>query len=121
MSTLNTFFAVFLGSKTSAKMAAWNDLSEVERKAREQEGIAAWKDWTQRHQGAIVAMGGPLGKTKKIAPTGIEDITNAMAAFTIVQAESHAAAAKLFLNHPHFTSFPGDSIEVMPVLPIPGA
>jgi hypothetical protein len=87
MSTLNTFLAVFLGSKTSAKMAAWNDLSEVERKAREQEGIAAWKDWTQRHQGAIVAMGGPLGKTKKIAPTGIEDITNAMAAFTIVQAE----------------------------------
>jgi hypothetical protein len=66
-------------------------------------------------------MGGPLGKTKKISPNGIEDITNAMGAFTVVRAESHAAAAKLFLDHPHFTIFPGESIEVMPVLPIPGA
>ena len=121
MSTSNMFLAVFLGDKSSAKMSAWNALSEVERKAREQEGIAAWKSWAQRHAGAIVTMGGPLGKTKKISATGIGDITNAMGAFTIVRAESHAAAAKLFLNHPHFTIFPGEAIEVMPVLPIPGA
>ena len=44
-----------------------------------------------------------------------------MGAFTVVRAESHAAAAKLFEKHPHFTIFPGDSVEVMPVLPIPGA
>ena len=30
------------------------------------------------------------------------------------------AAAKLFENHPHFTIFPGESVEIMPVLPIPG-
>jgi len=121
MSTLNTFLAVFLGSKSSPKMAAWNALSDGERKAREQEGMAAWKGWAQRHQSAIVAMGGPLGKTKKISPNGIEDVSNAMGAFTIVRAESHEAAAKLFLDHPHFKIFPGESIEVMPVLPIPGA
>ena len=28
--------------------------------------------------------------------------------------------AKLFEKHPHFTIFPGESVEVMPVLPIPG-
>jgi len=38
----------------------------------------------------------------------------------VVQAETHEAAAKLFLNHPHFSIFPGDSIEVMENLPIPG-
>jgi hypothetical protein len=38
MSTNDTFLAVFLGSKTSAKMAAWNALSEAERRAREQQG-----------------------------------------------------------------------------------
>jgi hypothetical protein len=26
----------------------------------------------------------------------------------------------LFLKHPHFSIFPGDSIEIMEVLPIPG-
>ena len=29
-------------------------------------------------------------------------------------------AAKLFLNHPHFMIFPGDRVEVMECLPIPG-
>ena len=64
-------------------------------------------------------MGGPLGKTKKIGPKGIADISNELSAFMVVRAESHEAAAKLFENHPHFTVFPGDSVEVMPVMPIP--
>ena len=51
----------------------------------------------------------------------IEDISNLMSAYTVVRAESHDAAAKMFEGHPHFTIFPGDSVEVMPVLPIPGA
>ena len=44
-----------------------------------------------------------------------------MGAFTVVRAESHEAAAKLFEQHPHFAIFPGDAVEIMPVLPIPGA
>ena len=43
-----------------------------------------------------------------------------MGAFTVVRAASHEAAAKLFEDHPHFSIFPGESIEIMPVLPIPG-
>jgi hypothetical protein len=26
----------------------------------------------------------------------------------------------MFENHPHFTIFPGDSVEIMECLPIPG-
>jgi hypothetical protein len=119
MST-DTYLAVFLGSKTSPKMAAWNALPEAERKAREQQGIAAWKGWVEKHQGAIQAMGGPLGKTKKVDATGLADIANEMGAFTVVSAASHEAAAKMFENHPHFAIFPGERVEIMPVLPIPG-
>lgn len=57
-------------------------------------------------------MGGPLGKTKKGSPNGIEEISNAMRAFTVVCAESQEAAAKLFEDHPHFTHFPGNSVEM---------
>jgi hypothetical protein len=71
-------------------------------------------------QGAIVEMGGPLGKTKKVDAQGIADVSNHMGAFTVVRAESHEAAAKMFEDHPHFSIFPGESIEIMPVLPIPG-
>ena len=121
MTTNDTYLAVFLGSKNSPRMKAWMALPEAERRAREQEGMAAWKAWVEKNQAAVQAMGGPLGKTKKVTERGIEDVTNEMGAFTVVRAESHEAAARLFEKHPHFTIFPGKSIEIMPVLPIPGA
>jgi hypothetical protein len=120
MSTETTYLAVFLGNKASPRRAAWDALSEADRRAKEREGIAAWKAWVEKHAGAIVSMGGPLGKTKKVTPHGIEDTSNHLAAFTLVRAESHEAAAKLFEKHPHFSIFPGESVEIMPVLPIPG-
>jgi hypothetical protein len=121
MSTNDTYVAVFLGSKTSPRRAAWDALPEGDRRAKEREGIAAWKAWVEKHHAAIVAVGGPLGKTKRVTQRGIDDTSNNIGAFTVVRAGSHEAAAKLFEKHPHFTIFPGDSIEIMPVLPIPGA
>lgn len=119
MSATNTYVAVFVGSKTGKKMAAWNALPQAARQAKEREAIAAWNAWAEKHAQAIVS-GGPLGKTKRISERGIEDISNEIGAFTVVRADSHEAAAKLFENHPHFTLFPGDAVEIMPVLPIPG-
>jgi hypothetical protein len=116
----NTFLAIFLGSKTSPQMTAWNALPEAERQAKMQRGLAAWHGWVDKHKSAIVTMGGPLGKTKKVDAKGISDISNALGGFTVVRAESHEAAAKLFEDHPHFSVFPGESVEIMPVLPIPG-
>ncbi len=121
MSTQSTYLAIFCGSKKSPRRAAWDALPEGDRRTREREGIAAWKGWVERHQNAIIDMGGPLGKTKKVTQRGIDDTSNDLGAFTVVRAESHEAAAKLFEGHPHFTIFPGDSVEIMPVLPIPGA
>jgi hypothetical protein len=107
MSANNTFLAVFLGSKTNPRMTAWNALPEAERLAKQQEGIAAWKAWAEKHQAAIVGMGGPLGKTKKVSQRGIEDTSNEMGAYMVVRADSHEAAAKLFERHPHFTTSRG--------------
>jgi hypothetical protein len=115
----DTYLAVFVGSKNSAKMAAWNALSEAERKAKEMEGITAWKAWVTKHQASLAEMGGPLGKTKKVGSGGISDVSNELGAFTVVRAASHEAAAKMFENHPHFAIFPGEAVEIMPVLPIP--
>lgn len=121
MSANDTYLAVFLGSKAGPRRKAWDALADGERRAKEQEGMAAWKAWAEKHQAEIVAMGGPLGKTKKASRQGIEDTINEMAAFTMVRAASHDAAAEMFENHPHFTIFPGEAVEIMPILPIPGA
>ncbi len=108
MATNDTYLAVFLGSKTSPRMKAWMALPEAERRAKEQEGMAAWKAWVEKHRAAVSVMGGPLGKTKKITGRGIEDVSNEMGAFMVVRADSHEAAARLFEKHPHFTIFPGE-------------
>jgi hypothetical protein len=121
MSTNNTYLAVFLGSKTSPKMTAWHALPEAEKQAKQKEGIAAWHAWVEKHKASIVEMGGPLGKTKKISPRGTEDVSNELCACMIVRGDSHEAVAKMFEKHPHFTVFPGESVEIMPVLPIPAA
>ena len=120
MTDTNTYLAVFLGSRNNPRMQAWMALPEDQRKAKEREGMAAWHAWMEKHKDAMVQGGGPLGKTKKVSPSGIEDISNEIGAFMVLRAPSHEAAAKLFENHPHFTVFPGERVEVMPVLPIPG-
>ena len=120
MDAQNLYLAVFLANKNSPRMKQWEALPESERQAKAQEGMAAWKGWVGKYKDAIVEMGGPLGKTKRIDPEGIMDISNNLTAYTVVRAAYHDAAAKLFENHPHFTIFPGESVEVMPVLPIPG-
>jgi len=120
MNSTNTYLAVFLGSKSGPRWAAWEALPEKERRAKEREGMAAWKGWVEKHHAAILSMGGPLGKTKKVSQSGTADTSNPMGAFTVVRADSHEAAARMFEKHPHFTIFTGESIEIMPVLPIPG-
>jgi hypothetical protein len=117
---MKRFLAIYTGSEAAHERSGWNKLTEDKRKALQAEGIKAWMQWGTTHAAAIVDQGSPLGKTKRAARDGIGDTKNNIAGYVIVQAESHEAAAKLFENHPHFAIFPGDSVEIMECLPIPG-
>jgi hypothetical protein len=116
---MKKFLAIYIGTEAALERAQWSQLDEEKRKTRQAAGFAAWVEWARVHAASIVDQGTPLGKTKRASPEGIDDIKNVMAAYVIVQAESHEAAAKLFQDHPHFTIFPGDSVEIMECLPIP--
>ena len=115
----SNYLAVFTGSKESPRMKAWMAMPEAEQNASMQKGIAAWKGWMEKHHSVIVDAGGPLGKTKRVTANGPQDISNYMSGYVVLRADSHDAAAALFENHPHFTIFPGEGVEVMPVMPIP--
>jgi hypothetical protein len=115
---MKKFLAIYLGVPSGREK--WMQLSEVERKDLEKRGIKAWMDWGAANAASIIDQGNPLGKTKRASREGISSVANLMTGYTIVQAESHEAAAKLFENHPHFTIFPGDSVEIMECLPLPG-
>lgn len=117
---MKKFLAVYTGTPESVERKGWNKLSDAERQKRQQTGIKAWQQWAETNKAHIVDSGSPLGKTRCVSGRGTEDIRNNLAAYVVVQAESHEAAARLFENHPHFTIFPGDTVEIMECLPIPG-
>ena len=114
---MKKFLAVYLGSASG--IDAWKKMDEDKRKQQEAAGMEAWMKWGTANQKSIVDQGAPLGKTKRISTQGISDTKNELTGYTIVQAESDEAAAKLFENHAHFTLFPGDSVEIMECLPMP--
>lgn len=116
MSVKDTYLAVFTSNKASPRWQAWYAMSDEERRATDEVGLAALKAWDQEHADAIVYAGGPLGPTKRMSPDGVADAVNELTVFVVVRAPSHAAAAKLFEGHPHFTIFPCDSVDVMPLL-----
>jgi TetR/AcrR family transcriptional repressor of nem operon len=109
----------FLFNQPHKKEKKWSKLNARTRKEREHEGGKAWMAWAGKNSQWIVDMGAPLGKTKRVDAKGVSATKNKLTAYTIVQAKSHQAAAKLFLKHPHFSIFPGDSIEIIECLPIP--
>jgi hypothetical protein len=117
---MKKFLAIYIGTASTPKGSEWHNMDAEKRKKLEASGIKAWGEWMMANQGAVVDQGGPLGKTKRTAAQGVSDTKNSMTGYVIVHAESHEAAAGMFENHPHFTIFPGDSVEIMECLPIPG-
>lgn len=117
---MKNFLAVFLGTPEAAERSGWNALSEAVQQERTSAGIQAWHAWMTTNAARIVESGAPVGKTKRVSASGLNDVNNAICGYVVVRAETHEAAAKLFINHPHFAIFPGESVEIMECLPTPG-
>lgn len=117
---MKTFLAVYIGTPESRKQSGWNDLPEEQRKQKERQGMQAWHDWIETHGASIERVGAPLGRTKRISASGTQDVHNNLTGYSLIKAESYEDAAKLFENHPHFAIFPGECVEIMECLPIPG-
>ena len=96
-----------------AGMDEWMKKPEEERKAEEQKMMEEWNAWVAARKDLIKETTA-AGKTKKVTTNGVEDHRNDLMLYSIVEAESHEAAAKAFEGHPHF-GIPGASIEVMSI------
>jgi hypothetical protein len=118
---MDNFLAIFTGTPQTVEKSGWNKLSESARNERMQAGTKAWHAWMNANNQNVVVAGGPIGKTKRVSSTGVEDWTNAICGYVVVSAASHQAAAKMFEGHPHFAMLPGDGVEVMQCMPVPGA
>lgn len=117
---MKQFMAIYVGTPEGRIASGWDELDTKDRSDREDAGMTAWGKWMGDHADAIVVMGGPLGKTQRIDRSGVSATVNNLTGYVVVQAESHAAATKMFEDHPHFSIFPGEAVEVIECLPIPG-
>jgi hypothetical protein len=97
-------------------VAAFRARPKSDQEAIDKVGLKAWKEWGKRNAAAIVATDVMVGKTQRVTRTGVAEAQNQIAGFLIVEAADIAAAAGLFQDHPHITIFPGDGIDVMPVV-----
>ncbi len=117
---MTRFIAIYTGTAAGRAGSGWDDMSEHDRRARESAGMQAWGEWMAANAASLVDAGGPLGATKRVSKQGIADVQNELVGYVIVEAESHDDAARLFEGHPHFSIFPGEAVEIMECLPLPG-
>ena len=82
-------------------MADWMKTDPAERKEAETKMHAQWKQWMTENAKMFVDVGAGAGKTKLVNAQGTSDTKNDIIMYSVVEAESHAAAAKSFEGHPH--------------------
>ena len=97
----------------SAVVADWAKTDPAVRGPAEQKMRAAWDDWMAEH-GQMLLSTEAGGATKRVTQSGVSDTKNDIILYSLVEADSHEAAAKAFEKHPHLT-IPQASIEVMAV------
>jgi hypothetical protein len=99
-------------------MADWAKTDPATRQAEEQKMHAAWGKWMGEHAKMIISTEAG-GKTKCVTASGVSDTRNDIVLCSVVEAESHEAAAKAFENHPHLQILQASN-EVMHVRPMGG-
>ena len=100
-------------------MTDWKKTDPAERKEAETKMQAQWKKWMTDNAKMFVDVGAGVGKTKLVNTQGTSDTKNDIMLYSVVEAESHEAAAKSFEGHPHL-QIPQSSIEVMEIHSLQG-
>lgn len=81
--------------------------------------LESWKQWIAAHQASLVEVGAPLGKTMRATKDGVTSVKNEINGYSVVQAESHEEAAKIFLDNPQIMATPGAYVDVLEWIDMP--
>jgi len=109
---MKKFMVLYMASGPEFEKMMKNSTPEQQKK-----GMDAWMKWMNDHKTSIIEGGAPLGKTKRVDLNGASNTKNDIGGYSVVQAESHDAATKIFgKDHPHLR-MPGAWIEILEIMP----
>jgi hypothetical protein len=112
---MKKFMVLYMASSADFEKAMKSATPEQHKK-----GMDGWMKWMEKNKKSIIDGGAPLGKTKRVDAKGASNTKNGVGGYSIVQAQSHDAAAKLFgKSHPHLQMMPGAWIEIVEIMPLP--
>ena len=110
---------IVLYTEPAAEMEEWMKEPAEERKEAEGKMMSEWQAWMLANKAMLNGTTAGVGKTKRITSSGIANTKNDIMLYSVIEAESHEAAAEAFKNHPHF-GIPNAAIEISPINPLPG-
>src|SRR5438128_8337611 len=110
---MTKYLVLYSSPMSAAEMMASS--SPEERQA----GMDAWMAWAQRTGNALADFGMPLGSSVHIEDGSSAPGSAEVSGYSIVEADSLDAAAKMLEDHPHLHT-PGGAIDVHEFLPMPG-
>ena len=98
-------------------MEAMKKMMETSTPEDRQKGMDEWKVWMQTNAGHFADMGAPAGKNTHITAQGATAMSNDIAGYSVLQAESMEAATAILLTNPHF-KMPGATVDLMEITPM---
>jgi hypothetical protein len=82
-------------------------------------GMDAWMAWAKEAGDAVVDLGMPLGSGRHLDGSQVVLSDVDVAGYSILQADSLDDLVKLLERHPH-VQVPENTLDVLPILPMPG-
>ena len=107
-------FMILYMSSTSARDQMANATPE-QMKA----GMDAWMVWAGKAGDAVVDLGAPTAYATHAGPGSALPGSGDISGYSILQADSAAEVTSILDGHPHL-GMPGNSIEVLELLAMPG-
>jgi hypothetical protein len=87
--------------------------------AQAQAGMDAWMAWAGEAGKAVVDLGTPLGSGRHLGAAPASTAGSDVAGYSVLEADSLDQAIALMDRHPHL-SVPENSVDVLPMLSMPG-
>ena len=112
---MTKFLVLYMANPADFERMMGDSTPEQQRR-----GMEAWMKWMGENKASLVDGGAPLGKTRRIDANGVSDTKNGIGGYSIVQAESADAAARMFSkDHPHL-QMPDAWVEIVEIRQVPG-